>query len=338
MKRDWSVFRITMLLYAIVILLPINYYFAMSSFNSMQNDGVTMNRLVYINGTIQRILLLDDGDVKEQLIANVETAFKVIDQKFLQASNNSEYVTLFRANEGYESMIKTWIDLKMSLNEKDIMDGLGAKCWREVNSFSKMTEDMLEYKSETLLDRLYLSLLFTMLSVIALVFLVRWYIRIQIQKHTIHDHVTGLYNKKYYNEVLQKSKLLATRQETSLSLLTLSFEDYDKLVSQIDKKEMTQFLQEFSTQFREFFRQSDTVCRVDDNVFVVITPEANLDNVQKLAIRLENRMHQHPFSLKSDIEIRIGVATYDKEGGVQLLEEAQKVMKQNVLVQLGGVS
>jgi len=338
MKRDWSVFRITMLLYAIVVLLPINYYFARNSFNSMQNDGITMNRLVYINGTIQRIILLGDGDMKEELISNVDTAFKEIDQKFLQASNNSEYVSLFRANERYESMIQTWSDLKIALDEQDVSDGLGAKCWREVNSFSKMTEEMLAYKSETMLDRLYLSLLFTMLSVIVLVFLVRWYIRVQLQKHAIHDHVTGLYNKKYYNEILQKSKLLATRQDTPLSLLVLSFEGYDKLVSRISKKEMTQFLQEFSTQFREFFRQSDTVCRVDDNMFVVITPEADLENIQKLALRLENRLDQHLFSIKLDVEIRIGVATYDKEGGAQLLEEAQSAMQQSALVQLGGAS
>ena len=101
---------------------------------------------------------------------------------------------------------------------------------------------------------------------------------------------------------------------------------------------MTQFLQEFSTQFREFFRQSDTVCRIDANTFVTITPEANLENVQELVLRLENRLHQHLFSSKLDIEIRIGVATYDKEGGTQLLEDAQGVMAENALVRLGGVS
>ena len=338
MKRDWSVFKITILLYAIVVLLPINYYFAVSSFSSMQNDGVTMNRLVYINGTIQRILLLDAGDTRNVLVEDVETAFKVINQKFLLAENNSEYVTLFRANESYDSMIQTWMNLKTNLNKKDISRRLGIECWREINTFSAITEEMLTYKGETMLDRLYLSLLFTMLAVIILVFSIRFYIQVQIKKHAIHDHVTGLYNKKYYNEVLQKSKLLATRQETALSLLVLSFEDYEKLITRTNKKEVTQFLQEFSTQFREFFRQSDTVCRIDNNTFVSITPEADLESVKKLALRLENRLHQHLFSFKFDIQVRIGVATYDKEGGTQLLEDAHDVMTESALVRLGGLS
>ncbi len=221
MKRDWSVFRITILLYAIVALLPLNYYFADRSFESMQSDGVTMNRLVYLNGTIQRVVGMEATATRAELVNEIESSFKVIDHDSLQATSNAEFVELFRANEGYDAMVEAWINLKMALEEQDIASGLGDQCWREVNSFSTMAEEMLTYKSETMLDRLYLSLIFTMLSVITLVFLIRLYIRIQIQKHAIHDHVTGLYNKKYYKEVLQKAKLLSTRQASPLSINTL---------------------------------------------------------------------------------------------------------------------
>ena len=336
MKRDWSVFRITILLYAIVVLLPFNYYFADRSFESMQSDASTMNRLVYINGTVQRVIGLDDGAERERLISEVETAFKAIDHDFLQASSNAEYVTLFRANESYSAMIEAWIDLKMAFEEKDLASALGDKCWREVNSFSTMAEEMLTYKNETMLDRLYLSLVFTMLAVISLVFLIRLYIRIQIQKHAIHDHVTGLYNKKYYNEVLQKAKLLTTRQESPLSLLVVSFDNYDVLKKSLDTKQFEHFLQEFSKKFREFFRQSDTICRIEENCFVTISPDANNENAQKLALRLEKHLSMHRFELKAVAELRIGVASYHKDSGMPILEEAQEVMKRSALVNVGG--
>lgn len=336
MKRDWSILRITILLYAIVILLPLNYYFANRSFKSMQNDGVTMNRLVYINGAIQRVIGLEDTSERQRLISEIELSFKAIDHDFLQASANAEYVVLFRANEGYSAMIDAWIELKMAFDEHDLAHALGDKCWREVNSFSKMAEEMLNYKSETMLDRLYLSLIFTMLTIIALVFLIRFYIRIQIQKHAIHDHVTGLYNKKYYNEALQKAKLLATRQEHSLSLLVLSFDNYDDIKKGLTKKQFKAFLQEFSNQFREFFRQSDTVCRIESNCFVAITPDANIENEQNLALRLEKRLKLHQFELKTGVNLRVGVASYHKDSGMPLLEEAQEVMKRNASVSIEG--
>lgn len=336
MKRDWSVFRITILLYAIVVLLPFNYYFANHSFESMQNDGVTMNRLVYINGTIQRVIGLEDASQRQRLIDEIESSFKSIDHDFLQAASNTEFVALFRANEGYDAMIEAWINLKMAFEEQDLANVLGDKCWREVNSFSNMAESMLAYKSKTMLDRLYLSLVFTMLSVIVLVFLIRVYIRIQIEKHAIHDHLTGLYNKKYYNEVLQKAKLLAIRQESTLSLLVLSFDKYDELSKSVDKKQFEAFVLEFSNQFREFFRQSDTICRIEENCFVAITPNANIENEQKLALRLEKQLNIHQFDLEIAVQLRIGVASYHKDKGMPLLEEAQEVMKRNAPVSIGG--
>lgn len=338
MKKDWSVFRITILLYLIVIMLPLNYYFANRSFESMQSDGVTMKRLVYINGAIQRVIGLDDPLAKERLLGEVERSFKAIDQEFLQAPSNAEYVSLFRANESYETMIRAWIDLKMALETQDSVRLPIEKCWSEVNSFSNMAEEMLGYKSETMLDRLYLSLIFTMLVVIVLVSFVRLYIRIQIQKHAIHDHVTGLYNKKYFHEALQKAKLLANRQEKPLSLLVVSFDKYDEVKKGFDKKQFEAFLLEFGKQFREFFRQSDTICRVEENCFVAITPDSNLDNENQMALRLEKHLRNHHYQLKTKVDIRVGVASYHKDSGMPLLEEALEVMKRSPFVTIGGNS
>ncbi len=337
MKRDWSVFRITILLYAIVVLLPLNYYFANRSFESMQGDGVTMKRLVYINGTIQRAIGLENVVQRQALIDEVERSFKAIDHDFLQAASNAHYVALFRANEQYNTVIEAWISLKMAFEEKDLAKPLGDKCWREVNSFSNTVEEMLAYKSENMLDKLYLSLIFTMLAVIALVIFIRLYIRIQIKKHAIHDHLTGLYNKKYYNEALQKAKLLATRQGSPLSLLVVSFDMYDEISKSVDKKQFEAFLIEFSNQFREFFRQSDTICRIEDNCFVAITPDANMENEEKLALRLEKQLNIHQFDLRTAVELRIGVASYHKDSGMPILEEAQEVMKRNTPVRIGGL-
>ncbi len=191
---------------------------------------------------------------------------------------------------------------------------------------------------DSILDKLYLSLIFSMIAVLALVVFVRLYIKVQIEKHAIHDHVTGLYNKKYYNEVLQKTKVLSVRQEHEMSLLVLSFEAYEQLEKKMDKKAFKLFLQEFSQQFREFFRQSDIICRVEKNVFVAIMPDIDSENVQKLAQRLEKKLGSHQFEARGAIELRIGTATYDKESTLTLLDEAIEVMKRDPLVRLGDAS
>ena len=85
MKKDWSVFRITILLYVIVFILPFNYYVTKRSFESMQSDGATMNRLVYINGAIQRIVGLQDSPERTLLVKGIDASFQAIDQGFMQS-------------------------------------------------------------------------------------------------------------------------------------------------------------------------------------------------------------------------------------------------------------
>jgi len=336
MKRDWSIFRITVLLYAIVVLLPLNYYFAKDSFSSIQNDAETMQELVYINGAIQRLATINDEQQLTEGVVAVEDALKKIDHDFLQLSANQEYISLFRADEAYSSVLTAWMDYKTTDIQTPEHLQAAEKCWYEVNSFSKLSKEMVAYKNDTILDKLYLSLIFSMIAILGLVVFVRLYIKIQIEKHAIHDHITGLYNKKYYNEVLQKSKVLSLRQENPMSLLVLSFEHYEQLHEKMDNKKFNAFLQEFSRQFREFFRQSDTVCRIEDNVFVAVMPDINSEYVQKLAERLEKKLELHQFDLKSKIELRIGTATYEKDSDYSLLDEAIDVMKRDPLVHLGG--
>ncbi len=336
MKKDWPVFRITVLLYMIVVLLPLNYYFANRSFQSMQNDGSTMQQLVYINGGIQRILALPDSAERNTLIKEIESSFETIDEAFLQAPANAEYVALFRADEGFNVMWDAWKKLTGVLSERDLAQVPGDQCWIEVNSFSKTAEEMLAYKSESMLDNLYLSLIFSMLSVIALIFLIRVYIRVQIKKHAIHDHVTGLYNRKYFNEVLQKTKLLSIRHDSPFSLLSISFENYQHLVKTLGRKETTAFLHEFAKQLDVFFRHSDTICRIENNLFVAILPDATLANSEQLAKRLEAVLSEHRFVLKVACELKIGVAVYNKENAGSILEEATDAMSRSSLVRIGG--
>ena len=336
MKKDWSVFKITMLLYLIVALMPLNYYFAKRSFDSMKSDGLTMKQLVYINGGIQRILTLPDSVERKSLIKEIGISFQTIDEAFLKASGNAEYVVLFRAEEGFNAMQDAWQKLTAELSNQELAEVSATQCWKEVNSFSKTAEEMLAYKSEDMLDYLYLSLIFTMLAVVVLIFLIRLYIRMQIKRHAIHDHVTGLYNRKYFNEALQKTKLLSIRHESPFSLLSISFEDYPNLAKVLGRKELQIFLQEFAKQLDGFFRHSDTICRIEGNLFVVILPDATLENSEKLVKRLEVNLSEHRFSLKTACDLHIGVAGYKKENAGSILQEVTDAMSRSSAVRIGG--
>ena len=83
-RKDWSVIRITILLYFIVFLLPLNYYFTKESFDSMKNDATTMRHLVFINGAVPSLATIDNINDRDLIIKKIDSSLNKIehDRKF----------------------------------------------------------------------------------------------------------------------------------------------------------------------------------------------------------------------------------------------------------------
>lgn len=340
MKKDWSAIRITLLFYFIVVLIPLNYYFVKESFKSMKNDAAAMNYLVFISGAVQTLPTEDDLNKKKTLMKEIYSSLEAVEKKFINFPPNKEYVTLFRAGEMFSLLKNAHEKLEKSIENNIEIKIAANKMSSEINAFSKLAEEMTSYKSEMALNKLYISLAFTMLLIIILIFIVRTYIRLQFFKHTIHDHVTGLYNKKYFNSVLQNSKELAIRHNRPLSLLILSINNYDELKESLNRADFEKYLKEFGTVFSHFFRRSDTVCRIEDNYFASIVPDASLANIKKLSRRLEQELQSKlsENKIKPSISTSVGVGTCEESGSLSLLEEARKNMKNCSVTKLGDAS
>jgi diguanylate cyclase (GGDEF)-like protein len=335
MKKDWSAIRITLLLYLIVLLIPINYYFAKESFDGMKNDAATMNSLVLLSGNIQALSIEDDIHKKDILTKSIHSLLGAVEQNFINFSPNREYVELFRAKEMF-SLLKNAYDKLENSAKNGIETGAAEdRVSIEINAFSKLAEEIASYKIETALNKLYISLALTMLLVIILIFFVRTYIRLQFIKHTIYDHVTDLYNKKYFDSVLQNSKELAIRHNRPLSLLLLSINNYDELKESLKRADFENSLKELGTVFSHFFRHSDTICRIEDNCFASIAPDASLADIKKISFRLQKELQAKILQSKMELQLSIGIASCEDDAPCLILEEAKKNMKTFSAVRLG---
>lgn len=336
LKKDWSVIRITVLLYFIVLLLPLNYYFAKRSLDTIQNDATVMNQIVFISWVLPNLAATNDTNERNALTKKIDDSFETIEQIFIQYPPNKEYIALFNADNIYGSLKLSYERLKVVLNDGNSTKVCIGALNQEINAFSKITKEMISYKIEACLDRLYISILFTMISVIALIFFIRVYIKLQFLKHAIHDHVTGLYNKEYFQSVLKSAVMLAVRQDKPLSILILSISNYNNLQKSLDKKSFEKDLKEFAEIFSNFFRQSDTVCRIEKDCFVSITPDVTSANANRLSIRLQQELKSKYSSMPIEIDICIGIATYSNERATPLLEEAKKSMQVFSAISIGG--
>lgn len=337
LKKDWSAIKITILLYFVVLLIPLNYYFAKESFDIMQNDAKIMNRVVFVSKELPNLIISNDHKDRDFLMEKIDDSFKTIEQMFIQYPPNREYIDLFNADEVYGSLKLSYKKLKVALKNNNSTKDYASTLNQEVSAFSKITEDIMSYKIEATLDRFYISMLITMISIITLVFLIRIYIKLQFLKHTVHDHITGLYNKKYFENILKNTTILATRQDRSFSLLILFISNHDDLQKSLSKKSFEKNLKEVAMVFSHFFRQSDTVCKIEKDYFVSIMPDATSADINKLLSRLEKELKSKYPNASGKMNICIGAATFNNESAVSLLEEAKKNMQTCSTITIGGL-
>ena len=57
MPKEWSSFRITLVLYVVVLLLPFSFYFVYTSFQTMQNDTTTVRQSSWTAGAMQSLVI-----------------------------------------------------------------------------------------------------------------------------------------------------------------------------------------------------------------------------------------------------------------------------------------
>jgi hypothetical protein len=177
MKKDWSAIRVTVLLYIVIIAIPLNYYFTKESFKSVQNDALTMGHLVSISASLPMLLTTQGDDNADAIFTKIDSSIEAIESNFINFAPNKEFVAIFQADVSFKLLKESYKNLKDSFINQN-----SDKAHIDIDAFSKTAQEMMTYKMELILDKLYLSLALTMLVLVILIFAMRTYMRLHFLK------------------------------------------------------------------------------------------------------------------------------------------------------------
>lgn len=106
------------------------------------------------------------------------------------------------------------------------------------------------------------------------------------------DELTGLYNRRYFNEQLQNSLSAARRHDHPLSLVLIDLDHFKQVNDSFGHGGGDQVLQKFSQLLQEMVRSEDTLARWGGEEFILLLPHTELEQATVLAERIRTALSQ----------------------------------------------
>lgn len=159
-----------------------------------------------------------------------------------------------------------------------------------------------------------------------------------LERETITDPLTGLYNRRYLERRLAAEYGRARRYKQPLSILMLDIDHFKRLNDNHGHQAGDLALNFLSKLILDGIREADIAARYGGEEIVVIAPHTPVSAASELAERLRRRIESHELELASagqhrqalHITVSIGVATLDAgvETGEQLIHHADQALYQ----------
>jgi diguanylate cyclase (GGDEF)-like protein len=138
----------------------------------------------------------------------------------------------------------------------------------------------------------------------------------RLQRLSDHDGLTGLYNRRYFDETLTTEWRRLSREKTPLGLLMIDVDHFKSFNDHLGHQAGDDALKKLATALDDnLMREGDCVCRYGGEEFAVILPGADEKQCLKVARRLHDAIAElnirHPDSPhpKGLLTISIGAAS-----------------------------
>jgi diguanylate cyclase (GGDEF)-like protein len=143
-------------------------------------------------------------------------------------------------------------------------------------------------------------------------------LRDALRTQSVRDALTGLYNRRYLEEVMDREVRRASRAAQSLGVLMIDLDHFKSFNDTYGHDAGDAVLREIGASLTKGIRAEDFVCRFGGEEFVVILPTADLAASRARAERLRLKAKEltilHQGRSMGMITISVGVAVFPEHG------------------------
>ena len=146
----------------------------------------------------------------------------------------------------------------------------------------------------------------------------------EVKKLAIMDHLTELYNRRYFETVLTREFKKLLRYGFSLSCILLDIDHFKKVNDDFGHRAGDSVLKEIAEILTQSVRDVDTVARWGGEEFIVLLPQSSTEDAQHVASRILGAVSEHKFSdvPNRQITVSIGMANANDPS----MDSAEKII------------
>lgn len=128
---------------------------------------------------------------------------------------------------------------------------------------------------------------------------------------SIKDELTRLYNRRYFNEVIEREVSRAHRYQTNMVLILADIDHFKNVNDTFGHLTGDLVLSELGGILKNYFRKSDFICRYGGEEFAGILPNSRPEKALKVCERLREIISKHRFKANNhefNITLSIGIS------------------------------
>lgn len=149
----------------------------------------------------------------------------------------------------------------------------------------------------------------------------------ELQQISVTDALTGLYNRRYFDTVVETEVALSLRHGEPNSLLLIDIDFFKKINDVYGHDAGDLVLKEVATVLREHTRKSDALCRIGGEEFVILCKRADVPGAMAIAEKLRAAIEAHRVRVGNQVlslTISIGAISIPDNAGT---DSAEKLLK-----------
>jgi diguanylate cyclase (GGDEF)-like protein/PAS domain S-box-containing protein len=139
-----------------------------------------------------------------------------------------------------------------------------------------------------------------------------------LREQSVRDHLTGLFNRRYMEETLERELLRASRKGLPLGILMLDVDDFKRFNDSRGHAAGDAVLRELGNLLLNHVRGEDIASRYGGDEFIIVLPDAlkktALERAERLSELARHLIIQFEGQPLEQIKLSIGVAVFPENG------------------------